>query len=137
LATDRDLETIVSLHAASATVAYAAIFSDPFPVETTGVRWRVFTGAIVISEVADRPVGFVAFDDTELHALYVAPGYWKSGVGSRLLACAENTSYLWVLRDNGPARRFYERHGWHVDGSVRKVDGVDEVRYARRPVTSA
>ena len=39
---------------------------------------------------------------------------------------------LWVLADNPRARRFYEREGWHVEGTrtdaVRGVE-VDEARY--------
>ena len=42
-------------------------------------------------------------------------------------------SPLWVVEDNGPARRFYESAQWRPDGG-RKVDdrfgtGVTEVRY--------
>ena len=43
---------------------------------------------------------------------------------------------LWVLQDNPRARRFYERHGWTLDGASKRsrhlgVD-VDEVRYRIR-----
>jgi RimJ/RimL family protein N-acetyltransferase len=43
--------------------------------------------------------------------------------------------YLWVLRDNTGARRFYERAGFAADGAEEpfEVDGVEvpEVRYVR------
>jgi RimJ/RimL family protein N-acetyltransferase len=42
---------------------------------------------------------------------------------------------LWVLRDNAPSRRFYERAGFRADGAANVLDmggvPVTEVRYAR------
>jgi GNAT superfamily N-acetyltransferase len=56
----------------------------------------------------------------ELYALYVAPVAQGAGVGTALLAEAEQalraaghtTAVLRVLELNGLARTFYERHGW-------------------------
>jgi hypothetical protein len=43
--------------------------------------------------------------------------------------------YLWVLRDNARARRFYERSGFRADGVEEPYEvagvAVPEVRYAR------
>ena len=44
------------------------------------------------------------------------------------------TARLWVLKDNGRARRFYERHRWHADGAEAPLSVVGnplEVRYQR------
>ena len=40
---------------------------------------------------------------------------------------------LWVFEDNHRARRFYEKHGFHWDGSLRvsEFDGAMEVCYVR------
>ncbi|MGW2917476.1 N-acetyltransferase family protein [Streptomyces angustmyceticus] len=80
----------------------------------------------------------------ELLALYVTPDLIGTGVGRTLLTAATarangyRTLYLWVVRDNTRARRFYERAGFAPDGAHQtyEVAGhhVPEVRY-RRPLT--
>jgi len=78
----------------------------------------------------------------ELYALYVHPAWWSTGTGralmERVLAGTTRAGYLsltlWVLRDNGRARRFYERAGFAPDGAVNMLDrlgGVNEIRYRR------
>jgi RimJ/RimL family protein N-acetyltransferase len=52
-----------------------------------------------------------------------------TGVGpalhDRALACAAQLGsercHLWVLEENGRARRFYERRGWRENGHTRVV----------------
>lgn len=79
----------------------------------------------------------------EVYELYVDPSVHGLGGGARLLAAAEawlgEVGYdrleLSTLATNGPARAFYERHGWSPTGQVAHVDlddvAFDEVRYAR------
>ncbi|MBB5126230.1 ribosomal protein S18 acetylase RimI-like enzyme [Streptomyces albaduncus] len=81
--------------------------------------------------------------DAELYALYLRPERIGQGVGRTLLtevthrcaAAGHRTMYLWVLKDNARARRFYERAGFGADGAEEpfEVDGVEvpEVRYAK------
>lgn len=77
----------------------------------------------------------------ELMAIYVDPAYLRTGVGRLLMSAARTrlrsvgvtTAVLWVVDGNARARRFYERDGWHCDGT-RRVSTygsapVDEVRY--------
>ncbi|EFL35951.1 acetyltransferase [Streptomyces viridochromogenes DSM 40736] len=82
-------------------------------------------------------------EDVELYAIYVHPGHVGCGVGQALLsesvarcsAAGHDRMLLWVLKENGRARRFYERAGFHADGAEEpfEVAGVTvpEVRYAR------
>ena len=77
----------------------------------------------------------------ELMAIYVDPAYLRSGVGRLLMDAARDrlcgvgvtAAALWVLDGNARARRFYERDGWHCDGTHRTSTyggvPVDEVRY--------
>jgi GNAT superfamily N-acetyltransferase len=84
----------------------------------------------------------------ELLAIYVDPAHQRIGAGRALLATVVSALHtggagqarLWVLADNAPARRFYERHDWAPDGvtqefRVHRPDGtpvdLPEVRYAR------
>jgi GNAT superfamily N-acetyltransferase len=125
--------TVARIHEASASVAYRAIFSGhPFPRAESEERWRGFIGRILIAEISGHPVGFVAFDEAELHALYLLPEFQGQGIGSRLLAAADGPRHLWVLRDNHPARRFYTANGWHPTGEQRLDDDAVELCYARR-----
>ncbi|MFI0790595.1 GNAT family N-acetyltransferase [Streptomyces lydicus] len=83
----------------------------------------------------------------ELFALYVTPRLIGTGVGCALLAAATDHAgtkgfhalYLWVVRGNTRARRFYERAGFEPDGveETYEVGGrsVPELRY-RRPLTA-
>lgn len=82
-------------------------------------------------------------EDAELYALYLRPRYIGRGVGRALLASAVRhcaaaghpRMYLWVLKDNTRARRFYERAGFAADGAEEafEVGGavVPEVRYVK------
>ena len=83
----------------------------------------------------------------EVQAIYLAPEARGRGLGAPLLeaACAGladrgfGTVVLWVLTANTPARRFYERQGFRLDGAARMLDfdgtPIEEIRY-RRSATS-
>jgi ribosomal protein S18 acetylase RimI-like enzyme len=79
-------------------------------------------------------------DAAELAALYVDPDRRYRGAGSALLTegfrrMPQPTQVLWVLEDNAPARRFYERHGFVLDGTRKAAERIPgspvEVRYRR------
>ncbi|MDX3568076.1 GNAT family N-acetyltransferase [Streptomyces sp. ID05-47C] len=88
--------------------------------------------------------GEVRTADAELYAIYVDPARLGAGIGQALLAESVRQStavgrprmHLWVVEGNTAARRFYERAGFHADGTQEpfEVDGVKvpEVRYTRR-----
>jgi GNAT superfamily N-acetyltransferase len=56
----------------------------------------------------------------EIYSLYVLPEYWSTQQGYRLTNFALNRlhlkgmrqCYIWVLKDNVRAKRFYERYGF-------------------------
>ena len=77
-------------------------------------------------------------EGAEIVALHSLPESWGSGLGSALLATAleeigDRPVYLWAFKENKRARRFYEKNGFHWDGSERVSDyeGAIEVRYVR------
>lgn len=124
---------IAEIHEQTASVAYAHIFpGQPFPRQQIIARWQSFLGQIMVAEEDGAIIGFIAFDETELHALYVLPSYQGKSIGSALLEAAGNVSCLWVLQENHAARRFYEAHGWAVDGREQSAFGAVEVLYRRR-----
>lgn len=103
----------------------------PYPTAEVARRWRRLLRdrltRVHILELADAPIGFVAFNhDTVLH-LGVVPEQTRRGYGSELLdyATAEmfgrgiSAARLWVLSGNGGARSFYRSLGW-VETELRK-----------------
>jgi GNAT superfamily N-acetyltransferase len=100
----------------------------PFPVDAVRERWHRFTAAGGWAVLSAE--GFAAIEEPWLEALYVRPAAWGSGLADELhrAAVAELRSRgcvrarLWVLEQNGRARRFYERHGWRPDGTSRIVE---------------
>lgn len=114
-----------------------------------------------------RPIGFATYgpyrEDQdpehpdpavgEVLAIYVDPAHQGRGAGRALMdgavaalrAAGAGEVRLWVLEDNAPSRRFYERYGFVADGArdtfrVTRPDGtpvdLDEVRYALRPAAA-
>jgi ribosomal protein S18 acetylase RimI-like enzyme len=92
---------------------------------------------VSVAERAGEIVGFVssgASDDDdagqgvgEVAALYLVRDVWRDGIGRKLmevaLDCLRSKGFaqatLWVLRDNEPARSFYEKQGWSHDGGEK------------------
>ena len=75
----------------------------------------------------------------EVVALYVDPDRQREGIGSMLLARAEDElraagfvrATLWTLAGSVQSNRFYERAGWRRDGATKYGErfGGAEVRY--------
>ena len=80
---------------------------------------------IWLSERAGITGGFIAFRPGWVEHLYVHPDHQGCGIGSALLAlaqAAEHSLRLWTFQCNLQARRFYERHGFHVE---QETDGAN------------
>lgn len=77
-------------------------------------------------------------DEAELIAIHSLPESWGTGLGHAMLMEAlhrigEKPVFLWAFKENKRARRFYEKHGFHWDGSERvsEFDCAVEVRYVK------
>ena len=86
--------------------------------------------------------GFLCWQETgdsaEIVAIHSLPESWGTGLGNAMLTSAleqigDRPVYLWVFKENTRARRFYEKHRFHWDGTERvsKFDGALEVRYVK------
>ena len=86
--------------------------------------------------------GFLCWQETEngaeIVALHSIPESWGTGLGYAMLTEAfkqigDRPVYLWAFKENARARRFYEKNGFHWDGSERvsEFDGALEVRYVK------
>jgi ribosomal protein S18 acetylase RimI-like enzyme len=104
--------------------------------------------AVLVAEEGDDVVGFVHAGpgkeaaDGELSAMHVVPALRRRGIGfdlhdaalRRLRRAGFSDAELWLLRGNDAAQRFYERQGWHADGTDRHgfpPTGAIELRYVR------
>jgi putative acetyltransferase len=69
---------------------------------------------VVVSE--GRPVGFLLMTNGHIDMLFIDPAANGRGGGAALLKEAEQRAArsLECFSHNHAARRFYERHGWHV-----------------------
>ncbi len=73
--------------------------------------------------------------DTEICEFYVEPFFKRSGIGSGLMnvlveeAKAEDKKriFLWVIKENLPARSFYEKHGFAPTGEEMLIEGTDKL----------
>ena len=109
----------------TALVAFAHVFPPeryPFPHEAVRDHWRQVAADplrdVTVAEVEGDVVGAVVAAGERLENLFVVPSRWGSGVADALhdAAVAAGTRQLDVMEENARARRFYERHGWRLDG---------------------
>lgn len=136
-------------------------------IRRTRHRWSAPEGSAfstLVATDADGLIGFATFGPYRLDggpdgqvdpavgevlAIYVDPDHQGRGAGRALMDAAvarlRDTGVdqvrLWVLEDNAPSRRFYERYGFAADGArhffrVEQPDGepvdLPEVRYTLR-----
>lgn len=88
----------------------------------------------------DRVVGLLVISADHVEQLYLDPDFRGRGLGDRLVNLAKRLRprglELWTFQVNGPARRFYERHGFEA---AEMTDGRDneerepDIRYIWRP----
>jgi ribosomal protein S18 acetylase RimI-like enzyme len=90
--------------------------------------WRehIAGGAVRVFDQDGTVVGYSAVEGDELKSLYVDPAAQGAGVGSRLLADAQERiraggharAWLYVYAQNAHGCAFYERHGWVAVGGL-------------------
>ena len=104
-------------------------------------------GVTGFASFGPSPDADAGFDTAEPIGLYVRPDHWRRGVGrARWAAVAGHvdaaypSTAVWVLRENGRARRFYEAVGFgpavEAERATARRGSAVEVRYPRpaRPV---
>lgn len=135
-----DVKDISRIHALSWKSAYEGIVPEAYLNELKEDFWvSAFTSWIKdhvlrVQIIMDNgsSVGCVAYGRSrdkslpnwgEIVSIYLLPDYFGKGYGNKLLESAlldlKNLGYqnifLWVLKDNQRARRFYENNGFHCN----------------------
>ena len=98
---------------------------------------------VLVAEVNELVVGFLALEGDHVDHLYVGPSFQGRGIGDKLLAMAKELRpgglTLWTFQRNARARRFYEARGFvaseFTDGS-RNAEREPDVLYAWLPKAS-
>jgi GNAT superfamily N-acetyltransferase len=126
-ATVADAATIVAIHRASRSQAYAHLGTpEQAAGSSTAESWAAILGeaTVWVYERAGTILGFASLHDAILTGLYVLPEAQNAGIGAALLAEAVEggARELWVYADHPQARAFYERHGWRVAGEPAVSD---------------
>ena len=83
-------------------------------------------------------IGFIIIEPCigEIWAIYLSEEFWGSGYGkemldfsvSKLEQAGHNDIFLWVFKDNGRARRFYEKNSLFLTEQKEKSIGMVECR---------
>ena len=78
-------------------------------------------------------INFIDYGEViELCDFYVDPFFKGKGFGRALIRSlieeakdnGKKQIFLWVIKDNLPARKFYEKNGFHASGQERLIDGT-------------
>ena len=73
--------------------------------------------------------GMIHLEEKEIAELYVDYFFWKEGIGSKLVEFAKekfDAKFVWTLEKNEDAIRFYEAHGFKLNGKRRLEEGTPE-----------
>ena len=73
--------------------------------------------------------GMLHLEGKEIAELYVDYFFWKEGIGSKLVEFAKemfNVKFVWTLEKNEDAIRFYEAHGFKLNGKRQLEEGTPE-----------
>lgn len=153
LGTNEDRLSIGHVYCQAWKAAYAGIVPQPFLDALTDENCAPPEGKVAncfVAVEADEIIGVVNFGSCrnacsmrvgELRSIYVLPQCWGTGAGRALFRAAAaqlredgyDGFYLWVLKDNLRARRFYTRMGMIDSGEEREFEiggaPLAEVRY--------
>lgn len=157
-AQEKDAQALGELHTASWQAAYKGII----PTEVLNNldaerRAQKFKEAIkenkeetAVLLLDNKVVGFITLgknrdkdygpDTGEIWGIYLHPDYYNQGLGSELIQWGikelKKRGYkkitLWVLKNNVSSRKFYEKNGFRIDGTVgeiKKGRKIKKVRY--------
>jgi ribosomal protein S18 acetylase RimI-like enzyme len=156
-----DADEIAQVHVDSWRETYSGLIPDRyFDADALDARrrmWRAILrldpmpGTLVVAERDGRVVGFAFAGSADhpdavkgveparglhLFSIYLAAAEQGAGTGHALLEAAvgDQPAQLWVAAANDRARAFYERHGFHTDGTEVEdpdIAGLVEVRMVR------
>jgi GNAT superfamily N-acetyltransferase len=97
------------------------------------------TCVIWVGKLDEHIVAYLAMNESYLDRLYVDPGEWRKGWGTRFIRLAKQLSprglELHTHQENHAARAFYEYHGFRAVkfGASPPPESAPDVEYHWRP----
>ena len=129
--TEETLLTAATIHAESWQESHRSFCSEAFVKAHTPQRQKALFqqemqgGMALYMLVKEYPVGVVSVKEDLIENLYVLPAEQNKGCGTELLLFAmaqcRGTPRLWILDNNDRARRFYQKHGFHLTGNAHSL----------------
>ena len=149
--TDEEIRGKARVHWRAWHEAYAGIvgqdYLDKLTLERCEKMAFSWPDSTIVAKDGETVVGFVSWGDRgeeapeigEIFAMYVSREYYGTGVAQRLMVAGLEqlrdypTVCLWVLKENGRARRFYEKCGFRPDGTedFHETISAEEIRMVR------
>lgn len=146
-ATLQDIPRIAEIIVFGKRVAYRPIFNNDY------VSFNELRVMDLIEEYRSNPAlldNFVVYDDgivkgvinrkfidndVELCEFYVEPFFKGDGIGRELIqyvileakAAKKHRIFLWVIKDNLSARKFYEANGFMANGETCLIEGTTKL----------
>lgn len=144
---DDDFQAIAQIYLTTWRATYAGLFDQAFLAGLTTDMWhpeKRWQQTVIAETDEGRIVGVCAYGASrtptlanmgEVYSIYILPAFQHLGLGQQLMAKAlaqlkrqYRTAFLWVLRDNVSAVRFYETLGFKLTGTTRDDhDCVEQV----------
>lgn len=140
IVTDKDIDGKAYVHWKSWHETYPDLVDPEFMKTITLEKCERIahrrTDNMIVAKDFDKVIGFVGYgayrDDTftscgEVFAIYVLADYYGQKIGYELMNAAfeKLAEYkkiaVWVLKGNDRAIRFYERYGFHFDGTEKEI----------------
>ena len=97
------------------------------------------SGTMYLAESDGQPMGLLFWLEEENHtarieALLTCPEAWGKGIAAALMerciadakAAGCTALHVWPFAENHRAKRFYEKHGFHLTGNTRMGDAPEE-----------
>ena len=146
-ATIQDIPRIAEIIVFGKRVAYRPIFNDDIGsfnelqvihiIEEYQNNPRLIDNMIVYDDGILKGVINRVFsgDNLELCEFYVEPFFKGMGIGKELIQYVISEArlanvkriFLWVIKDNLLARRFYEVNGFNETGETRLIEGTNKI----------
>ncbi len=127
-----DFPALAAIAASAYRVGFAGLLPPTvlarFDFAHFALRFALETVAPTLAEANGTVLGFHLTESRHIKMLFIDPERRRQGIAAALLANAEakGAATLESFRDNAPARRFYERHGWRcVREYTRAFDGIE------------
>jgi L-amino acid N-acyltransferase YncA len=136
VATEADAAAMATVQLDVWRTSYAAFLPpevvDSLDLDAATAAWAQAIGSdgdahLLVATEGVEITGFAAGTGGEVATLLVAPRWGRRGHGGRLLGTVAHLlrqggaqrAQVWVADADEASLRFFPRHGWHLDGTVR------------------